>query len=155
MPIYEYRCEECGVQFEELWKTVSKAKDVAPCPECGTEAPKIMSPANHQFAHTPSGPVPQNTGVSQIDHSYDRVIGRDAEAKWAKIEERNKVKDGIIRDEANAGRLISRNHLVRTREGAGEYRVVTEPERQEINARRKVADVVQKASTQPASEAGD
>jgi putative FmdB family regulatory protein len=33
MPIYEFRCEECGAQFEELVKAGSKA---TVCPSCGS-----------------------------------------------------------------------------------------------------------------------
>ena len=36
MPIYEYRCGGCGVEFSTLWTTVSQAqKEPAACPECG------------------------------------------------------------------------------------------------------------------------
>jgi putative FmdB family regulatory protein len=36
MPIYEYRCEECGEGFELLVR--STAQKVAPtCPRCGSE----------------------------------------------------------------------------------------------------------------------
>jgi len=34
MPIYEYRCEGCGEDFEEL---VRSADDAVPCPACGSE----------------------------------------------------------------------------------------------------------------------
>jgi putative FmdB family regulatory protein len=34
MPIYEYRCKECGRRFEEL---VMKSSQKIPCPDCGSE----------------------------------------------------------------------------------------------------------------------
>jgi putative FmdB family regulatory protein len=34
MPIYEFRCTECGTEFEELAKAGSRA---AVCPSCGSE----------------------------------------------------------------------------------------------------------------------
>ncbi len=34
MPIYEYQCQACGTDFEEL---VRSADDAPPCPECGAE----------------------------------------------------------------------------------------------------------------------
>ncbi|MBZ0258485.1 zinc ribbon domain-containing protein [bacterium] len=34
MPIFEYRCEKCNHQFEEL---VFSRHDVPPCPSCGHE----------------------------------------------------------------------------------------------------------------------
>lgn len=153
MPIFEYQCEECGVQFEKLYKSISTAPEGRiPCPECGEVAKKLVSAANHSFSHIPTGPFPQNTGVSQIDHNYDRVIGRDAEQKWAAIEKRNAGKDRIIRHEQEAGRGITRDHLVPTAEGPGAYRTVTEPERKSINARRETAVDVRKNITAPSGE---
>lgn len=40
MPIYEYRCRECGHQFEHLLPT--RTAPVPPCPECGAQAPSKL-----------------------------------------------------------------------------------------------------------------
>jgi putative FmdB family regulatory protein len=37
MPIYEFRCEECGAEFEELVKAGSNA---TACPSCGSKRVK-------------------------------------------------------------------------------------------------------------------
>jgi putative FmdB family regulatory protein len=37
MPIYEFRCEECGAEFEELVKAGGKA---TVCPSCGSNRVK-------------------------------------------------------------------------------------------------------------------
>ncbi len=34
MPIFEYRCRECGAKFERI---VSSSKDAASCKQCGSE----------------------------------------------------------------------------------------------------------------------
>jgi putative FmdB family regulatory protein len=34
MPIYEYRCEDCGTKFEKLVRRTAAASEVA-CPSCG------------------------------------------------------------------------------------------------------------------------
>jgi len=34
MPIYEYRCEDCGTKFEKLVRRAVEAPEVA-CPSCG------------------------------------------------------------------------------------------------------------------------
>jgi putative FmdB family regulatory protein len=34
MPIYEYRCEDCGTKFEKL---VRRASDAPVCPSCGQQ----------------------------------------------------------------------------------------------------------------------
>ena len=41
MPIYEYRCQECGQIFEE-WQKNFEATE-AQCPVCGTMSSRIMS----------------------------------------------------------------------------------------------------------------
>lgn len=145
MAIYEFACEECGLKFEVM-KGMSLSDEPEKCPECGNVAKKLVSVANHAFAHTPTGPVPQNTGIHQIDYNADRVIGRDAERKWQKIEERTKYKRGKLQEAARTQGVDAKmDHLVRTREGAGDYRLITEPERLEVNTRRELANAVTKA----------
>ncbi len=42
MPIYEYQCPQCQTIFEE-WLNIKDITDTAPCPECTTKAPRIIS----------------------------------------------------------------------------------------------------------------
>jgi len=150
VPLFEFQCEDCGIRFEKLSKSSEEAGNAAPCPECGDDAKRQVSVVNHTFAHTPNGPVPQNTGVSQIDHNFDRVIGRDAEQKWALIEERKQHKEAVLKEARKNGVDAQMEHLVRTREGAGDYRVIDKKEREVVNARRTLADAVNKAASEPA-----
>ena len=141
MPIYVFQCEPCGVRFEKLYKSVSKADNAAKCPECGKPCRKLPTAANHSFKHGAGqtrGPLPPNTGTSD-DWNYDKVIGRDAAEKWGEIDKRNAAKDRVIRHEREAGRDVSREQLVPTPERKGDYRVITEPERKHANAGRKLA----------------
>ncbi|MCA9081821.1 MAG: zinc ribbon domain-containing protein [Planctomycetaceae bacterium] len=40
MPMYEYRCQSCGTEFEEL----VRAGETPPCPKCaGKKLEKLMS----------------------------------------------------------------------------------------------------------------
>lgn len=42
MPLYEYRCPDCGVKFEKIVPTASAP--VPACPSCqGTRAEKLLS----------------------------------------------------------------------------------------------------------------
>ena len=41
MPTYEYKCENCGNEFEEFQSITAEAK--ATCPECGSEAKRMIS----------------------------------------------------------------------------------------------------------------
>jgi len=36
MPIYEYRCEACGEEFEEF-KFSTESDEATPCPKCASE----------------------------------------------------------------------------------------------------------------------
>ena len=36
MPIYEYRCNQCGAEFEEF-RSLSQAEEKAKCPQCLSE----------------------------------------------------------------------------------------------------------------------
>ena len=42
MPIYEYTCSDCGLNFEEL-RPHSRAEEDAPCPKCSKLAKRKMS----------------------------------------------------------------------------------------------------------------
>jgi putative FmdB family regulatory protein len=41
MPIYEYRCNECGKKFDMLRGMADRDDDVI-CPKCGANKPKRM-----------------------------------------------------------------------------------------------------------------
>ena len=42
MPIYEYSCPSCGKTFEEFMRASDDAEKAA-CPDCGAEAPRMLS----------------------------------------------------------------------------------------------------------------
>jgi putative FmdB family regulatory protein len=42
MPIYEYKCPQCGETFE-LRRPMSQATDPAQCPACKVDAPRAIS----------------------------------------------------------------------------------------------------------------
>ena len=65
MPIYEYRCEECGKVFEEI--VSGHDPDVLPCPTCSSnKTEKLMSriggigmgKASGDFACSSGAPCP-------------------------------------------------------------------------------------------------
>ena len=143
MPIYEFGCRDCGLQFEKITPRMTGDK-TAIC-ACGAEAQRLVSAASFAFAHTPvNGPVPQNTGVHGIDYNFDQVIGRDAAEKWKVIEARDKVKVEAMKDARKDGILVeNRDQLVRTAEGG--YKPITENERVAVNEHRAVAATVNKA----------
>jgi len=42
MPIYEYRCRECGAEFE-LMRRMDQLSEPVSCPECGADAERLVS----------------------------------------------------------------------------------------------------------------
>ena len=80
MPIYTYRCESCGVQFDQTQK-FSDAP-LTKCPECGKKA--------LQKVYTPVGIVFKGSGFYATDHrspsgasraSADKKEDKTAETK--------------------------------------------------------------------------
>jgi len=102
MPTYEYRCEPCNAQFEEILtqtEDVKKYSDWHPCPNCGGRAERIASAANFQFSGGVRGTsgVHGNSGVHDLDYPVlDKAVARSAEKKWEiygkRAEEREKVR---------------------------------------------------------------
>lgn len=42
MPLYEYRCDVCGIF--DLWRTIAECSNPATCPACQEPAKRIFSP---------------------------------------------------------------------------------------------------------------
>lgn len=96
-----------------------------PCPSCGLAAPRMMpeSLTGSFSQELQDGPVPQNTGVSQLDTHIDRVIGASAKKGWEVAERRLHDKRQVLEDHPEAsGQDLSRNP-------DGTYRVLTADER--------------------------
>lgn len=126
MPIFAYQCFHCGLQFDKLWKTQAAAQeagDTYTCKSCGQPAEKQVSAANFGFNQAVTGPGPQNTGIYGIDAKFDQVIGRDAEAKWKVINDRQSAKKQVL--SANPG---AEGHDLR-RTSSNEYEVMPSHER--------------------------
>ncbi|MGA7188193.1 MAG: FmdB family zinc ribbon protein [Candidatus Acidiferrales bacterium] len=47
LPLYEYKCEKCGNQFEKIEK--HSAPTSQKCPKCGAKAQRMISAAGIQF----------------------------------------------------------------------------------------------------------
>lgn len=84
MPLYEYLCSNCDLEFEDL--SLFEKKDEKNCPSCGEKA--IRRPAS-QFGVNTSIDHKKDTIVSNKE--IDKVIGQDAERK-RKIYEENRKK---------------------------------------------------------------
>ena len=64
MPIFEFRCLECGGLFEKLFLTSNENVDIA-CPECGAGSfERVISRANHVMGATQGVQQPMVTNKS-------------------------------------------------------------------------------------------
>lgn len=68
MPVYTYRCEECGVQFEQNQR-FSDAP-LTRCPECGKKSLRKV--------YTPVGIVFKGSGFYATDHRSPSGMGRSS-----------------------------------------------------------------------------
>ncbi len=83
MPIYEYRCQDCGHVFSKLWRTLSAAQEAAPppCPQCGSEnTTRIVSN------------VAVLDGMGGLTPSEQAAVNRQAE-KEASILPKSKIEE--------------------------------------------------------------
>jgi putative FmdB family regulatory protein len=55
MPLYEYKCLECGKTFEKLTFHEGEVK----CPRCGGGVKKLMSPFSYQAPDEVCGKLPK------------------------------------------------------------------------------------------------
>lgn len=68
MPLYEYRCDDCG-EFE-AWQSLANYKAPTPCPECDAIAIKIFSVPN---VNLNSGSF---SAIDKINSAEPRLVKR-------------------------------------------------------------------------------
>jgi len=67
MPIYEYLCNKCETRFE-LRRPFNEADKPASCPECNSEAQKLLSGfACKTGSYIQASPKPFRKAISQKD----------------------------------------------------------------------------------------
>ncbi len=99
MPIYEYACEKCSIEFEELLNSSEKDTyfEWHPCPNCGEKAARIqMSKVSFQFSggQVAGSGVHGNSGSHDLDYpNLDKAIGRSSENKWKNYNEQKDQRD--------------------------------------------------------------
>jgi putative FmdB family regulatory protein len=79
MPIYEFRCSDCGERFEELVATSAPAPE---CPACGGIGERMLSPIS------PPGRIPRG---AKVRDSESRRREREA-ARQERLAETKKLR---------------------------------------------------------------
>lgn len=81
MPIYEYKCGSCNLQFESLKKS-SEGTETMDCVRCGKTAHRMVS----VFSSKISG--------GTMKESVDMTIGREADRRWQGYYDRQSKRHG-------------------------------------------------------------
>lgn len=107
MPTYEYRCDACEVEFEELLVQQDEIREYFewhPCPECHGRAERMkVSAVNFSFAapggQTQGSGVHGQSGVHDLDYpAVDKAVGRSAAKKWEHYDARKAARDKARRE---------------------------------------------------------
>lgn len=67
MPVYEYRCAECG-EITSLVRSVSEHEPEVPCEHCGGRALRIIS--------RPSVHLSRTSKLEKLDPKYDKMVDK-------------------------------------------------------------------------------
>lgn len=134
MPLYTYQCASCGLRFE---KRVGMAERSTQTCQCGQMAQQsVPDDVGFSFNQPTSGLAPQNTGLSSIDASFDRVIAQDAAQKWEIVHKRDAAKRDVLRQNPEATKADLSKNL------DGSYRVMKQQERKAAEKARVIDAVV-------------
>jgi len=75
VPIYEYRCEQCGVTFEKFYRSAAMAGE-ALCPSCGRPGRRLLSLFSRPRGAQP-GPGESEREGTGGEHGHDHDHGHD------------------------------------------------------------------------------
>lgn len=100
MPIFEYKCPECGLLNEHL--TLGSQVEVPatiPCKRCKAESPKRDFPSSISLARSGMDNAP-----------VDSIVGADAARRWEDIHERQQLRDQVRKETGSTGlSMVGRN----------------------------------------------
>ena len=91
MPTYDYKCDSCGVVQEFVQSIHKPLPESLPCPRCGEDSFHVWLTA----------PGIMTGGMSH--KTIDVAIGKDAEARWEKVNQRKAQRDKIRRESGKSG----------------------------------------------------
>lgn len=105
MPAFKYLCPTCGLSFDKL---LPSRLEQVPCKRCSKSAQLRLTAARGMFAHTPTAPVPQNTGVSSVDHDVDLIVARSSQANLREMSARQDYKKRLMQRHGVDGWHVAR-----------------------------------------------
>ena len=109
MPIYEYKCDSCGLVQELIQPWSQEHPKWKKCINCGSRA-------NEAFIHGPAMIHSDKAAANEVP--FDVAVGRDAEARWADIKHRQKLRDKVRRESGAQGlTMTGRNEFQPIKDG--------------------------------------
>jgi len=96
MPVYDFKCGECGLKFEKSLKMAES--HTTACPSCKSSTSNKLPP---------KGVMGKVGEVTHIPKDIDLAVGRSAEERWQAYEDRAKRK-AEVREKSDTN-LISRD----------------------------------------------
>jgi|SRR5271167_3250603 len=88
---YDYQCEKCGFVQELILQSHTQRPEWKKCPDCGGRAVQAILVA----------PAVSRQGSDSAP--FDVAIGRDAEARWTRIRERQAKRDKVRQETGASG----------------------------------------------------
>ena len=96
MPVYDFKCNDCGLKFEKSLKMADSR--VTSCPSCKADTSNKLPPKGVL------GKVGEST---KIPKDIDLAVGRSAEERWQAYEDKAKQKEKVRKESST--NLITRD----------------------------------------------
>lgn len=90
MARYDFRCEKCNLVSELVQSVHDELPETIPCPDCDGRMEFVA-------------PLVAVATSSMDTQTVDVAVGRDAEAKWNDIHERQAVRDKVRKETGSVG----------------------------------------------------
>lgn len=121
MPCFEYFCDECDTEFEEILTISTEIEEYFswhPCPNCRERAERIrVAAVSFNFAGGVSGTsgVHGNSGVHDLDYPVlDKAVGRSSEKKWEVFRQKKAEQDRVRKQSGQVEISVSGNTVAPT-----------------------------------------
>lgn len=135
MPIYEYTCPSCKLEFEELLKLSDRGKST-PCKSCGSIAEPSAISTFGVISKTAEG------SIAYSNNEIDRVVGQKSEDKWNGYNDKWKDRYSKKQTERREGKEIT--EVTMEREADGKFApLLNLGNKEEKNRRREYSQVLQ------------
>ena len=99
MPLYEYKCQECGLRFERRQSFTEDAVSI--CPDCGGAVVRLIQPAGIIFKGS-GFYVTDNRGKSSTAVAGKSKDEKDADTSASTTEKKDNEKSSATKDTVKA-----------------------------------------------------